>query len=166
MSTVRSIPCAATADRRPGPADILRAIVPPNIAMIAWNADTYGVGIREIDDQHRVLVDLINRVDGALQSGAAKQVQRDLLDELIRFTEYHFFTEEHYMRRTGYPDEAPHREGHHHLVDALLQLKDDFTLRNKHDTRSLVDFLSSWLMDHIVHSDKELAAYLRSRGVE
>jgi hemerythrin-like metal-binding protein len=134
--------------------------------MIIWDPETHGVGIREIDEQHRLLVEIINRMDSALHTGAPKVVLRGLLDELLQFTEYHFFTEEHLMRRYSFPDEAPHREGHHHLVDALLKLRDDFAVRDRHDTRSTVDFLAAWLTDHIIYSDKALGRFLQARGVE
>jgi hemerythrin-like metal-binding protein len=134
--------------------------------MIIWNQDTHGVGIAEMDQQHRWLAEIINHMESALDNAADAATLRSILDELIQFTEFHFFTEEHYMRRHGYPDEAPHREGHHHLVDQLLELKRDFGLRDKAQARSAIQFLESWLLVHIQHADRQLGDYLRARGVK
>jgi hemerythrin len=134
--------------------------------MITWNEETHGVGVAEIDQQHRWLMDIINRMEKALDGAADAATLKSILDELVQFTEFHFFTEEHYMRRHGYPDEAPHREGHHHLVDQLLELKGDFGLRDKAQARGAIQFLESWLLMHIHHADRQLGEYLRARGVK
>ena len=133
--------------------------------MVTWDAETHGVGIAEIDLQHRRLVEIINQLEAALQAGAEARTLRDLLDMLIQFTEFHFFTEEHYMRRHGFPDEAPHREGHHHLVDQLLALRAEFANTGKNEARNTIGFLRDWLLDHIVNADKELGAFLQVQGV-
>ncbi len=133
--------------------------------MIAWDPETHGVGIAEIDLQHRRLVEIINQLEAALNAGAEAQSVRDLLDVLIQFTEFHFFTEEHYMRRHGFPDEAPHREGHHHLVDQLLGLRAEFTVAEKKEIRDTIGFLAGWLLDHIVNADRQLGAFLQVQGV-
>jgi hemerythrin-like metal-binding protein len=142
------------------------AIFLPGRDMITWDPDTHDVGIHEIDQQHRMLVEIINRIDSALHTAAPKVVLRGLLDELLQYAEYHFFTEEHYMHRHGYPDEITHREAHHHLIDALLKMHDDFINRERHDPRSAVDFLASWLTDHIVYVDKPLGSFLQTRGLK
>ena len=134
--------------------------------MITWDQHIHGVGIAEMDQQHRWLCDIINNMESALDNAAVPATLNTVLDELIQFTEFHFFTEEHYMRRHNYPDEAPHREGHHHLVDQLLELKRDFGLRDKTQARSAIQFLESWLLVHIQHADRQLGEYLRSRGVK
>ena len=133
--------------------------------MVTWDSETHGVGIAEIDLQHRRLVEILNRIDAALDAGADAATLRDLLDVLIQFTEFHFFTEEHYMRRHGFPDEATHREGHHHLVDQLLALRAELANTGKNATRSTIGFLAGWLLDHIVNADKELGAFLQVQGV-
>ncbi|HEX6829479.1 MAG TPA: bacteriohemerythrin [Burkholderiales bacterium] len=134
--------------------------------MITWDQETHGVGIIEMDQQHRWLADIINQMESALDNAADPAALNSILDELIQFTEFHFFTEEHYMRRHNYPDETSHREGHHHLVDQLLELRRDFVLRDKSQARSAIQFLESWLLAHIQHADLQLGYYLRSRGVK
>lgn len=134
--------------------------------MISWDPDSHGVGIAEMDQQHRWLLDIINNMESALDNAADAATLAGVLDELIQFTEFHFFTEEHYMRRHGYPDEAPHREGHHHLVDQLLELRRDLNLQDKSQARGVIQFLESWLMVHIQHADRQLGEFLRARGVK
>lgn len=134
--------------------------------MISWDPDSHGVGIAEMDQQHRWLLDIINNMESALDNAADAATLAGILDELIQFTEFHFFTEEHYMRRHGYPDEAPHREGHHHLVDQLLELRRDFGLHDKSQARGVIQFLEAWLMVHIQHADRQLGEFLRARGVK
>lgn len=133
--------------------------------MVIWDPSIHGVGIAEIDLQHRRLVEIINQIEAALDSGADAQSLRDLLDVLIQFTEFHFFSEEHFMRRHGFPGEAPHREGHHHLVDQLLALRAELTSTAKNEICHTIGFLADWLLDHIVNADRELGAFLQAQGI-
>ncbi len=133
--------------------------------MITWDHDTYDVGVREIDDQHQRLADIINRIEQALSAGENMESVGALLDLLLQYAEFHFFTEEHYMRQHAYQGEASHREGHHHLVDQLLSLRQDLVKQDEADARHTIDFLGSWFLDHILHMDRPMGIWLRARGV-
>lgn len=66
------------------------------------------VGISEIDGQHKQLINLINQLHEAMSSGKGKDVFGKTLDELVKYTVYHFGTEERYMQRFGYENYATH----------------------------------------------------------
>jgi hemerythrin-like metal-binding protein len=134
--------------------------------VIKWDPETHGVGIRELDEQHQRLADLINRIGQAIASGDDPDSLRSLLDVLVQFSEFHFFTEEHYMAQHGYHGEASHRQGHHHLVDQLLTLRQDIATKDKADAQHIIDFLGYWLTQHILEMDRPLGYWLRAKGVK
>lgn len=120
------------------------------------------VGVVEIDEQHRELVRLVNRVNGAIKNKEGDEVTLRLYDELLAFTAFHFATEHRLMERHGYPDMELHDREHTHLVDEAIHFKARLT--EGADLLALQS-IKDWLLNHIHYSDKALAKYLQSRGV-
>lgn len=134
------------------------------MTVIAWN-ESLRVGVREIDEQHKVLINLINRFDEAPRGNIERPGFSRLLDELVQYTQFHFRTEERLMAQYLYLNRAAHIEGHYHLVHQLVTLRDNFNDGKTGFTPETLSFLKEWLLDHILHWDKEMAAYFNSRGV-
>jgi hemerythrin-like metal-binding protein len=80
-------------------------------APLVWNA-AHEVGIPEIDEQHAMLVSLLNELADALRNGEAHEAA---LREVIRYTGFHFATEERLMRGRHYDGAAAHRDMHRRL---------------------------------------------------
>ena len=85
---------------------------------------------------------------------------------LIDFVKTHFSYEESLMHKHGYPDAAEHRSQHLNLVETLasydLQLKSNAQL----NLQLLLESLHTWLLQHILASDKRLGEFLHKRGVD
>ena len=63
---------------------------------LVWD-DMLSVGIDEIDDDHRRLVDLYNILNHSVTEGAASDYVGAVLEELINCTVWHFSHEERLM---------------------------------------------------------------------
>jgi two-component system, NtrC family, sensor kinase len=132
------------------------------VAILIWN-DDYSVGIEEVDQQHRGLVDMINRLDLAIAEGASTAVVGKLLGDLKSYTHYHFSTEEHLMREGGC-DSAHlrlHLRQHRDFERSLEQFARAYDVSGSVVAGSLLEFLIKWLMSHIMGSDKEMGRLLR-----
>jgi len=141
--------------RRPAPA--ASGATPPG--RVQWSP-RYEVGIEVIDGQHRHLLELINRLQQALDSNDDLDLLVESLRELVRYTEHHFATEERLMDEVGASAER-HRGEHQRLLESLMR----FTV--KLDTASVSMsslFLQDWLFRHIDEVDRPFGALLRSRG--
>jgi hemerythrin len=68
---------------------------------IEWK-DDYLTGIEEIDTQHKGFVKLINRLSIVQEFGNKKAIAVRLLNELGKYIEYHFASEENIMFLTKY----------------------------------------------------------------
>ena len=133
---------------------------------LVWSP-SLAVGVREIDRQHEELFDRTREVTGLL--GGAKE-SRELaapVEELVAFTGLHFGTEHGLMRRHAFPDADLHDEQHTELLDQLKRFATHL-LDGLHPPEALkaVRFLAAWLTQHIAHSDRDLATWLRGRGVD
>lgn len=132
--------------------------------MFEWK-EKYIVGIHEIDQQHKALVDLINRLFSAMQSGAGKDVLDDTLAGLIEYTRKHFLTEELLMENYDYPNLTEHQLAHRNFSEEVLKFEQDYRSGNSGISIQLITFLRNWLSDHICKEDQQYAEYLRGKGL-
>ena len=123
------------------------------------------VGVKEIDTQHRKLVDLANELADAVRAGKGKEVLGKTLAELVRYTQTHFATEEKLMDQHKYPGTADHKQLHKDLVKTVSDFKAKFDKGDAALTDEIMNFLRDWLTKHIMNIDKALARDLKQKGV-
>ena len=135
-------------------------------AFMEWN-DKVSVGIEEIDEQHKQLLDLINRLYDAMISGEKKlQVAKDVLNELMQYTVVHFAVEESLFRIFDYPDYEAHCAHHQELRAQVIDINRKVQSGEKMVTPELLVFLRKWLTNHIMVEDKAYAPVLLERGLK
>jgi diguanylate cyclase (GGDEF)-like protein/hemerythrin-like metal-binding protein len=120
------------------------------------------VGVVEIDEQHRELVRLVNRLNGAIKNKEGDSAIMELYDELLKFTAFHFATEHRLMEQSGYPDMAKHDLEHNSLVDEAMHFKSRLSVGGE---LLALQSIKDWLLNHIHYSDKTLANYLQEHRV-
>ncbi len=106
---------------------------------LKWS-DNYSIGLQEIDNQHKKLLDIINKLYMAFTSREEDVVMEDILAEMANYTNYHFGTEERYFSQFGYKDALDHLEQHKNYVAKLSMFQDDFK-NNRKITYSVMNFL-------------------------
>jgi hemerythrin len=131
--------------------------------LIEWS-DTLSVGIQEIDDQHRFLVDLLNKLHRAIHQRQGTAATETILMELVDYTKIHFAVEESLMRILGYPAYDEHKQQHDHLIDEIHELQDKLASGKASVTFELLHFLRTWLTKHIMEEDQHYSPFFLSRG--
>ncbi|HEY0833783.1 MAG TPA: bacteriohemerythrin [Azospirillum sp.] len=130
-----------------------------SVTIITWN-DSMSVGVEDLDNDHRTLIDLINQV-AAADSRQDRINLEAVLDELIDYTVFHFDKEEGYMERAGYPDLPGHRAIHVQLTQQVLDIRARVVANHQSGVGDeILDFLSRWLREHILRSDALYRPYL------
>jgi len=132
--------------------------------MFEWK-EKYVLGIGEIDKQHKGLVDLINRLFAAMQSGAGKDVLEETLNGLVAYAGHHFMTEEILMGNYDFPDLDAHKMEHRKFSEEVESFRKDFLSGNTGISIQLISFLRDWLDQHICETDHRYGEYLRGQGV-
>lgn len=117
------------------------------------------VGIAEIDDDHRQLVDLLNRIQEA-SADDDRQAALELLYLLKTQVAGHFAREELLMVGLRYAGAEAHRREHGRLFDDVLRQIDDLE-RGRIVAGAVSVFLQRWLLRHIAGADSELGEALR-----
>lgn len=137
-----------------------------NGPLIVWDLATYSVGIREIDRQHSILVELINRLAYGLKHKIGRETMEDIVNYLADYTVFHFGYEEKLLAEHNWPDLAQHKVIHEAFVNKVKgfqrQLKTDDVMVIAAD---IMEFLKDWLLDHILKTDKQYGIVLSAKGV-
>lgn len=134
------------------------------MALINWN-DSYSVKIREIDNQHRELVNILNELYEAMNAQKGSDILGRVILKLITYTKQHFATEEGYMQRFGYPDYAAHKREHEAFTQKVLSFKQDFDAGKVAMSVQITAFLRDWLVKHISGVDKKYSDFFNSKGL-
>lgn len=132
--------------------------------MLLWS-ECYRVGIREIDEQHRELLDRYNSLyKTCLDSHSGKPEILVAFDRLSVFMQIHFSVEECLMRLVGYPQYRDHLRLHQDMRRNMKQERELFTRTGHGDSNRLLSRLYHCLIDHVQESDREYVSYLKARG--
>ena len=130
---------------------------------IEWD-EKLSVGIKEIDDQHKKLVGIINTLYEAMRNGQANTVLKDSLNELVKYTIYHFSTEENLMNINKYPESLIQINAHKDFTVKISELQIKLNEGAVFLSVNTFTFLREWLTKHIMETDKKLGKFLKENG--
>lgn len=133
--------------------------------LLIWS-NTYSVGIDVIDEQHKTLIHLLNELHTIQQQQGGDEQVEAILDELVKYTVYHFSTEEEMFRKYNYPEYEHHKGIHERLIQDVKKNIDDFKGKNESTSENLMIFLTDWLKDHILGNDKKFGLFMKQQSEE
>ncbi len=134
------------------------------MSIIKWSQDL-SVNIKEIDDQHKKLIDLINTLHDNMLKGQGKVVLESTLQELAAYTQYHFSAEEKYMKRFGYVDYDAHKLEHEEFIRKVSEFINSYRSNQACLSIEVMNFLKDWITNHIKGSDKGYMVCFSSNGL-
>ena len=132
---------------------------------VEWS-DALSVGIEEIDEQHKVLADLVNRMHQAIHERHGSDVVREILTELAEYTRIHFAVEESLMRILNYPDYENHKAVHEELLKHVVELREKVESGKTAIGFELMHFLKNWLTKHIMEEDMAYSSFFLNAGAQ
>lgn len=121
------------------------------------------LGLDEIDDQHRRLVNMVNRLHKAMKLRKGRDHLSGILGELADYTVSHFKFEETLFEKHGYPDTDSHKQIHKKLVKQVTEFQEELTQGKASLSMDLMDFLKDWLNNHILKTDKAYVPFLSDK---
>ena len=126
-----------------------------------WS-DALSVDYPDIDEQHKKLVLMINDYYEQLSAGDHTSLTV-LLTGLTEYTKFHFRFEEELMHQSTYPESAHHKHEHAALISRVNNITERVNAGVVAPTAEVANFIKSWLISHIMRTDKELAKWLREK---
>jgi len=129
---------------------------------LVWS-EKLSMGMKDIDEQHKHFIDIINMTKDAVDAGASREAQKKVLDDLVGYGRYHFETEERYFAKFKYPLAREHMAEHARLLEQVISFYNRFEA-GEDVALELLAFLKSWLTDHLQKHDMKYSEYFKEKG--
>ena len=134
--------------------------------MIVWrdkmSIDSGGV----IDQDHKHLIDIINRFEELAGDGLDREEASEVLYALKFYTQTHFGREEQLQNLVRFPYADAHHHEHRALIEQLEGLILEIHESDEEDLgkvyREIARMLHDWLVNHILQSDLKMTMYVEA----
>ncbi|MFZ2309467.1 MAG: hemerythrin family protein [Rhodoferax sp.] len=142
------------------PADQQRSleseISDPRLATIVWRKE-YLCGHPRIDEQHKMLFLIGNRLINAGRQGHSKEKVERLIGEMSQHILDHFCSEELILVHAGHPLTQQHRDAHQCLQDRAAEFSMQYA-RGQVSVEDIVSFVAHDVIHgHIIKEDLKFA---------
>lgn len=129
------------------------------IKIFPWN-DSFATGIELIDQQHKSLINLLNKLVSHLAYLSDAPTLQVILEELRAYAAMHFSAEQDVWHAAfpGDPLEVEHKRAHEKFVEKVAYLTSGSEKKSLEQIiEETVRYLTHWLVMHILVEDKNLA---------
>jgi hemerythrin-like metal-binding protein len=134
------------------------------MAFFEWK-DNLSVKVKEIDDQHKALIDMINRLYEAMRTGQGAAIVTGIVDELSSYNVKHFSDVENLMGRFEYPGLSAHQVEHEAFVAKVRDFQNGIKTGKMFLSIDILNFLSDWLRKHIMGTDQKYSEFFNTNGL-
>lgn len=133
---------------------------------VSW-LPSMSVGVDVWDEDHRVLLSAISEFREALNNQASPEKTKHLFDDLSRYIDIHFNSEETTMKSMGYQDYKAHKSKHDEFRSwAITQQNLQDTSPANWNGEEAYEYLIDWWYNHILKVDMAYKTYFESRSSE
>lgn len=126
------------------------------MSLMTWTS-AMSVGVPELDEDHRVLIRIINQLADSEAKDDPEATLRQSLYSLLRYAEFHFAREEKVLAVCDFPGMTHHKQEHRdftsHIQKLAKSLDDGALPTGEVVNRDLLDYLKDWLNHHILIED-------------
>jgi hemerythrin len=133
------------------------------MALVVWK-DKLSVNIESIDNQHKILIELINNFYENITNISNRENVAKLLSGLKKYIEEHFAYEEKYMKFYHYQDFERHKKEHDSFIKKVVDIENKFNSEQMILSLDITSFLFDWLKKHIMVSDKRYSETFIGKG--
>jgi len=126
----------------------------------------YFTGIEKIDNQHKKIVGLMNKLyDEIIMKNDDKNVDESILD-LKLYAIFHFSTEENLFKKYKYdgPNLDEHLKKHEEFSNQIGLYLGDVSSSKIEIGYRMLEYLKNWLTAHILSTDMKFSAHLKKSG--
>jgi hemerythrin len=129
---------------------------------VQWD-DHLAMGVRKLDDAHKELVDLCNRIVWACEHDTTVSNVRERIRTFLMYARWHFDEEEEHMRRNRYPGYVDHKTDHKRLLEGAGDFVESFGgALSREDGPAIASYFEFWLTRHLAGRDAQLRDFLNN----
>ena len=133
--------------------------------MLEWD-DKYSVRISMIDEEHKKLFGILNKVIFAKEHKGNPEELWEVLSEMTNYALTHFKTEEAYMKEFNYIEYEDHREEHRNFHTETIAYHDKVIEGDCQIANEIIEYLKWWLVNHIQATDKKYVTCFKENGLK
>jgi hemerythrin len=131
---------------------------------LVWKAE-YSVNIKEIDQQHQGLFEIINNLIKVINSKPNDEQVAGIIKQIVEYKKVHFATEEKYFHQFNFEGTAEHEAAHQLFNDTLTNIQSKYQEDVYGFAFALVDFLEDWLIHHLMNMDQKYKKCFNDHGL-
>ncbi len=131
------------------------------IELINWDDDQYSVGNRVIDKQHKVIVQMLNKLITEADLNVHSETVHDTLADMLRYAKDHLDYEEALLKKINYADLNDHALLHWEYLESVSALSMKAADGNKAVPKELIAYLTHWWNDHILIEDMQYKPFMK-----
>lgn len=132
---------------------------------IVWK-DEFSVGVRELDLQHQKIIKVINSLIDKPRIFAKSQTTSSALAELTNYVSEHFLLEEKLLEENGYQNLLEHSKRHTAYSKKIAEFCLGSLNKKSEVPSELLNFLTQWWTDHILHEDMKYKSFFEEKGIK
>ncbi len=122
--------------------------------MIKWD-NKYSVNVSMIDEEHKKLIDIINKATYVKKYVDSPRAISEMLVEITADELEHFKTEETYMKNYKYYDYKSHKDEHNNFFNITSKYIKKLMGGEIKSMDEILEDLMQWLFNHIQVTDKK-----------
>jgi len=130
--------------------------------LIDWN-DSYSVKNSDMDEQHKKLIDIINKLFKSFKEGNAQEILSEILNEMINYANFHLNSEEKLLFKYDYPEKDNHEALHQEFRNKTDELKSILHKKDDGTHYQLIEYLKNWWTNHILVEDMKYSDFLANK---
>jgi hemerythrin len=133
--------------------------------LVHWN-DDFELNIKEIDQQHRKFIDMINILYDSIIRKEDNETLAKTIADMRDYAFVHFKTEEKLFAQVGYEETEAHQEEHHFFLENIEKFYVEYQMYDTTLAVEVLTFLQEWLINHIMHSDRKYLTSFMIHGIK
>jgi hemerythrin len=134
---------------------------------VFWSDEKHSVGYDAIDNQHKELFLITNRLAEAEASPDSPERTRIIIanmKRLLAYCHFHFTTEEELLKANGYEELLDHCNRHRMFTGRIKFFLEEIRQKSNPRLKAILDELVDWIIFHIQGEDRSYANWFKAQG--
>jgi hemerythrin len=133
--------------------------------LVTWDKK-FELNIKEIDQQHKKFIDMINVLYDACVCKVPDDVLEQTITDMSDYAFVHFRNEEKYFEKIRYKEAPSHIAEHLIFMENIGKIQEQYRQNDFALPAQVLTFLREWFTNHILNSDKKYVARFVENGIK